>query len=85
MRKFLIPTFILAVLLSFSSCAVIESLLGYDECIYPGCTKTQVSNCNYCIDHCNVGDYNLPDNFTKQTKQSIDKQVGDYNKRRNKE
>lgn len=85
MRRFLTLTLLSVFLFSFSSCAVVQSLLGLDECAYPGCTRHQVQDCNYCIEHCNVGDFNLPDGFTKQTQKSIDRQVKEYNERQNKQ
>lgn len=73
MRKILIATLILFLLTSFTSCAVVNSLLGYDECSYPDCTNTCVKDCNYCSKHCNS--YNVPGNFDKKIHQSIDKQL----------
>lgn len=79
MKKVLVA--VLFLLLTFTSCAVIHALLDDDKCIYPGCEKTTVSNCSYCIDHCHQGDYHLPSDFNAKTKKSIDKQLEDYRRR----
>lgn len=80
MKKILAIILLLFILFSFGSCAVINSLLGFDECNYPGCERTQLDNCNYCGFHCDS--YTVPDNFNSKVGKSIDKQVRDYNSRR---
>lgn len=76
MRKILVAALILFLFISFTSCAVVNALLGYDECNYPGCTNTCVKDCNYCSTHCHS--YNVPGDMNKKINQSIDKQMEQY-------
>ena len=66
--------FIILIIILFSSCAVINSLLGLNnECCYPDCERTRINNCSYCIVHCDT--YNVPEDFDSKLRKSIDKQV----------
>lgn len=76
MKKIRIIVISLFLSACFTSCAVINTLLGYDECNYPGCKNTCVEDCNYCSTHCNS--YNVPGNFDKKIHQSLDKQMDQY-------
>ncbi|MDR1089589.1 MAG: hypothetical protein LBL79_00820 [Prevotella sp.] len=76
MRKLLFISFTLLLLTSFTSCAVINALLGYEECYYTGCTNACVDNCNYCSTHCYR--YNVPEDLNKKINQSIDRQLEQY-------
>ena len=39
MRKILIVSSLVILLTPLHSCAVVNALLGYDECNYPNCTR----------------------------------------------
>lgn len=74
MKKILKISFLLLLLTSFTSCAVINGLLGIkDKCNYPGCESECTDNCNYCVIHCY--NYGIPDNFNSKVGKSIDEQV----------
>lgn len=74
MKKILNIAFLLFALTSFTSCAVVSSLLGIkDECNYPGCDNECTDNCNYCVMHCY--NYGIPDDFNSKVGKSIDDQV----------
>lgn len=68
----------LVILISISlySCAVVNSLLGYDECNYPDCSEQCARNCNYCITHCTS--YIVPDDLEKKADKSINEQMKRY-------
>jgi len=76
MRKILLVSFTLLLLMSFTSCAIINALMGVDECNYPGCDRTCVKDCNYCFDHCSS--YTMPGDFDKKINNSLDKQMEQY-------
>lgn len=62
----------------FSSCAVINSLLGINECNYSGCDRQCIDNCNYCDIHCDR--YYVPEDLDKKINESINKQMDQYRK-----
>jgi 7-cyano-7-deazaguanine synthase in queuosine biosynthesis len=74
--KTLLTIALLAISISFSSCAVINSLLGLDECGYPDCDRQCVENCNYCMIHCDT--YNVPSDLNAKVGKSLDKQLEPY-------
>jgi len=76
MKKLLLILLLLSAIFFFSSCAVIHSLLGIDECNYPDCTRQCADNCNYCTLHC--VQYGVPSDFDSNVKKSIDKQIDFY-------
>ncbi|MBD8388409.1 hypothetical protein [Dysgonomonas sp. BGC7] len=77
MRLFLIKLLIIiSVILLFSGCAIINSLLGFDKCSYPGCENQCTNDCNYCTIHCNS--YNIAPDLEKKVGKSIDKQLERY-------
>lgn len=61
----------------FNSCAVVNSLLGFNECAKEGCNRRCADNCDYCTIHCDS--YNLPSDFDEKIKKSVDGQVNRYN------
>lgn len=64
---------IIPILILLNSCAVIESLLGWNKCAKEGCDREAVDNCNYCGFHCDS--YYPPEDFNKKVGKSIDDQV----------
>lgn len=76
MKKTLTRTLILSFFISLNSCMVINSLLGINQCNYPNCDRECAPNCNYCSFHCDS--YNVPDDLTFKTGQSINKQLEQY-------
>lgn len=76
-RRLSISLFVF-VLISFSSCAVTNALLGLNECAEPGCDREAEKNSAYCGFH---GGVSMPDNYLSNTKKSIDKQT-EYQRRK---
>lgn len=65
-----------------SSCsALLNTILGQDECNYTGCDRTRIDNCDYCIVHC--GSYNIPSDFNSKVDKSIREQMDIYRKSNN--
>ena len=83
MMKYLLIALPLIVLLN--SCAVINSLMGWNKCAEPGCDREKEGNCNYCAFHCQS--YYPPDGFNQKVGKSIDQQTQkayrDYQKNKN--
>lgn len=76
MRKILIVSSLVILLTPLHSCAVVNALLGYDECNYPNCTRQCVENCNYCIIHCDS--YNVPSDLNSKVDKSTNRQIEHY-------
>lgn len=74
-KKILINRFIIVLIITmtFNSCALLNVLLGYEECNYPDCTRECINNCNYCMLHCDR--YNVPSDLNQKVDQSIQKQL----------
>lgn len=76
MKNLMIAFLVMFITASFCSCAVVNSLLGYDECNYPNCSEQCVRDCNYCITHCNT--YIIPADLEKKADKSINEQMKRY-------
>ena len=76
MRKIsFIATITIKILIAFNSCAPFTRILESNECAMKGCTNDCAVNSKYCTKHLD----GIPDNFDKDMKESVDKQVNKYN------
>lgn len=83
MRKIVLFIFLLFSLLGLNSCetvaqAVVDTVLGREECASPGCNRDKSAGSSYCMMHSHSGGYEVPQDLNKNVNQSISKQLNEY-------